>query len=347
MAPPSHGNLQAWKRRLLAVVAESFVATEALVMQGAFLFSVGSFNQFWLGFLALPLSFTLLRGAYTLTILRSHPASWPSKASVLSWTCPFFAAWYLGCALLMDDLLRDGLAEEGIELRVVLVACPSILLVINVVLLLYHVMRRTGPLEGLLRTGKYDPRLPCFEGTLLTCTICLEDFREQESVTLLPCGHLFHKDCIRPWLDRDHRCPLRCPPGPCQAESRLRAAAARPPVQPPPQPAEPLRAALPSAMPPPPLGPAATLGEEAPPVSVAPDQVQGISSVPHSEPGGLTEVSRDVLEEAPTLCLVLARGFHVEPPVPLPTPLGDLPTEPPTMWPFAARGQGASPAIVD
>ena len=42
------------------------------------------------------------------------------------------------------------------------------------------------------------------------CTICLEDFHQGESLTLLPkCGHCFHRKCIIPWLTEGRgRCPL-------------------------------------------------------------------------------------------------------------------------------------------
>lgn len=41
------------------------------------------------------------------------------------------------------------------------------------------------------------------------CAICLDDFEEKEMVIKLPCGHLFHKDCVFPWLtERQACCPL-------------------------------------------------------------------------------------------------------------------------------------------
>jgi hypothetical protein len=45
------------------------------------------------------------------------------------------------------------------------------------------------------------------------CAICMEDFEpnaEQSDVHLaLPCGHLFHRDCVVPWLtQRQSKCPL-------------------------------------------------------------------------------------------------------------------------------------------
>lgn len=33
-----------------------------------------------------------------------------------------------------------------------------------------------------------------------TCTICQEKFKENDTVSLLPCNHVFHKDCLKNWL---------------------------------------------------------------------------------------------------------------------------------------------------
>jgi hypothetical protein len=43
------------------------------------------------------------------------------------------------------------------------------------------------------------------------CTVC-QDLVEQGAVTLsMPCGHLFHKDCLMPWLQEHNTCPVcRC-----------------------------------------------------------------------------------------------------------------------------------------
>lgn len=40
----------------------------------------------------------------------------------------------------------------------------------------------------------------------LDCTICQEDLC-QEKAASLPCGHMFHKRCIRVWLKRKATCP--------------------------------------------------------------------------------------------------------------------------------------------
>lgn len=46
------------------------------------------------------------------------------------------------------------------------------------------------------------------------CSICLEDFKQEENVICLPCNrqHIFHSDCIVPWVRQNNNCPL------CKAE---------------------------------------------------------------------------------------------------------------------------------
>ncbi|KAG9452315.1 hypothetical protein H6P81_005219 [Aristolochia fimbriata] len=43
------------------------------------------------------------------------------------------------------------------------------------------------------------------------CSICLEELREDEStktVTRTPCSHLFHSECLLPWLNNANTCPV-------------------------------------------------------------------------------------------------------------------------------------------
>ena len=40
------------------------------------------------------------------------------------------------------------------------------------------------------------------------CVICLEDFKNREKAIILPCIHLFHKNCIKSWLKKNNSCPI-------------------------------------------------------------------------------------------------------------------------------------------
>jgi hypothetical protein len=40
------------------------------------------------------------------------------------------------------------------------------------------------------------------------CSICQEDFKLGEQVPQLPCKHLFHEECVVPWLKLNGTCPV-------------------------------------------------------------------------------------------------------------------------------------------
>jgi ribosomal protein L40E len=51
------------------------------------------------------------------------------------------------------------------------------------------------------------------------CSICLEQFGQEEKVCELPCKHIFHDECVRGWFRRHATCPVcRKPLGPQQEE---------------------------------------------------------------------------------------------------------------------------------
>lgn len=52
----------------------------------------------------------------------------------------------------------------------------------------------------------WSPEVGCVQ-----CAICLADFEVRCSVSRLPCGHVFHADCINQWVVAQAHCPLcRC-----------------------------------------------------------------------------------------------------------------------------------------
>ncbi|KAJ6439847.1 Armadillo-type fold domain containing protein [Purpureocillium lavendulum] len=41
------------------------------------------------------------------------------------------------------------------------------------------------------------------------CAICKEFFQDNDEVRPLPCGHVYHSNCLIPWhLNQNHTCPL-------------------------------------------------------------------------------------------------------------------------------------------
>lgn len=42
-----------------------------------------------------------------------------------------------------------------------------------------------------------------------TCSICIDDYELEDNIRQLSCSHIFHKDCIDPWLLKEsYKCPL-------------------------------------------------------------------------------------------------------------------------------------------
>tara|TARA_B110000908_G_C10266101_1_gene464107 strand:- start:4478 stop:4912 length:435 start_codon:yes stop_codon:yes gene_type:complete len=39
------------------------------------------------------------------------------------------------------------------------------------------------------------------------CSICYDNFQKELKGCQLPCGHIYHEDCIKKWLKIDHVCP--------------------------------------------------------------------------------------------------------------------------------------------
>jgi hypothetical protein len=40
------------------------------------------------------------------------------------------------------------------------------------------------------------------------CTICLEEFNNDDEIVKLKCNHLFHSKCIDDWIEKNQSCPL-------------------------------------------------------------------------------------------------------------------------------------------
>ena len=69
--------------------------------------------------------------------------------------------------------------------------------------------QRSKAVDGILQTVQ-----KCSTGD--TCSICHENYETMEVAKVqLPCGHCFHKPCVKRWLSGTLRCPL------CNANLRL------------------------------------------------------------------------------------------------------------------------------
>ena len=56
------------------------------------------------------------------------------------------------------------------------------------------------------KTISYEELLNYFNN--YDCTICLEEFNNDEEIIKLKCNHLFHSKCIDDWIEKNQSCPL-------------------------------------------------------------------------------------------------------------------------------------------
>ncbi|XP_035277926.1 E3 ubiquitin-protein ligase RNF126-like [Anguilla anguilla] len=76
---------------------------------------------------------------------------------------------------------------------------------------LLNQFENTGPPPADKEKIKSLPTVQITEehvGSALECPVCKEDYGVGESVRQLPCNHLFHNDCIVPWLEQHDTCPV-------------------------------------------------------------------------------------------------------------------------------------------
>tara|TARA_B100002051_G_C16737065_1_gene641880 strand:+ start:1042 stop:1311 length:270 start_codon:yes stop_codon:yes gene_type:complete len=41
-----------------------------------------------------------------------------------------------------------------------------------------------------------------------TCVICLENMKYNETLMIIQCSHIFHKECLQLWMNKKTICPL-------------------------------------------------------------------------------------------------------------------------------------------
>lgn len=84
--------------------------------------------------------------------------------------------------------------------------------------------KRAAAVAADEEAAEEDPSAP------LVCSVCLQDMapEDENALRTLACGHCFHHDCVSPWLERKHSCPLCRQPTSGHAEP---APAPSPPLQ--------------------------------------------------------------------------------------------------------------------
>ncbi|KAK3133401.1 hypothetical protein QOZ80_6AG0536090 [Eleusine coracana subsp. coracana] len=45
-------------------------------------------------------------------------------------------------------------------------------------------------------------------GSETECAVCRENLVVDDKMQELPCKHLFHPPCLKPWLDENNSCPI-------------------------------------------------------------------------------------------------------------------------------------------
>lgn len=73
--------------------------------------------------------------------------------------------------------------------------------------------------HSVFQSGKLIPRsasggiyqdcdVECNVCAPTTCSICLSEYINGDIIVSLPCCHVFHRDCLHPWLQMKKLCPL-------------------------------------------------------------------------------------------------------------------------------------------
>lgn len=62
--------------------------------------------------------------------------------------------------------------------------------------------------EQVIEALKKRPLTDAEKSTETDCAVCKDQFESHEMVIELPCEHIFHDDCIKPWLKLNSTCPV-------------------------------------------------------------------------------------------------------------------------------------------
>ena len=60
---------------------------------------------------------------------------------------------------------------------------------------------------SLLSLNSIDYNI-CVDSNQKKCSICLEDYQQNDKISILKCDHIFHNECIKKWLNNNGTCPF-------------------------------------------------------------------------------------------------------------------------------------------
>ena len=113
--------------------------------------------------------------------------------------------------IIFDEGYQEELAIKAVEQQIIDDLCPNPDAMTYEQLL--DLEDNVGKVNRGLNIEQFDKipikryRKEKFKGNY-QCIICMEEFIEKEKVKLLPCGHIFHINCIKQWLIKEKNCPF-------------------------------------------------------------------------------------------------------------------------------------------
>jgi len=150
---------------------------------------------------------------------RNEPTSSIDKA--IMWITILQFLWFIiGQAWVYSDSCQEARAlwiyvmvTVGLTFSLPIFFCIVFCICLPCLLLVLRVMKkpRTASSTAVrrLKTRKFVANSGDIElGDIQRCVICLQDYKQDEEIKTLPCGHEYHSTCVDPWLARHNRtCP--------------------------------------------------------------------------------------------------------------------------------------------
>ena len=110
-----------------------------------------------------------------------------------------------------DDNFQEELAIQAVDQQIMDELCP------NPDLMSYEQLLDLEDNVGKVNKGLTEKQIDNLPFTkyhqkiskdIDKCIICMDEFKRRERVKLLPCGHIFHNNCIKEWLLKENTCPF-------------------------------------------------------------------------------------------------------------------------------------------